>query len=310
MNILLLFAGQGFQQQNLFEIFQGNPKAIELLQEYSKTLSLDLLQPQLPITDPLYSQLIISAYQLTLFRIIEPLLFHHQIDCAGYSLGEVSAFLASSKASVPTVCKIITYRTQLMTSILTEHPINHYDLLFITGNFELETIETLCAKHKCYIAIINLQHHLVIGGTISNLTNLRTELQQYNVQHSKFLNIQLPSHTPFYLPKKGLFKNFLANMGLSTLDYPLFSPISLNKIYNNSEEQALLDAELFTCIQWNKVCELIIEYRFDLIIDLGPGPSMTNFLNLASTHLNFITAAKYKNIAGLVKSIQNEIAPS
>jgi malonyl CoA-acyl carrier protein transacylase len=310
MNILLLFAGQGFQQQNLFEIFQGNQKAIELLQEYSKTLSLDLLEPQLPITDPLYSQLIISAYQLTLFSIIEPLLIANRIDCAGYSLGEVSAFLASSKASVPTVCEIVSYRTQLMTSLLTERPINHYDLLFITGNFELETIETLCAQHECYIAIINLQHHLVIGGIISNLTNLQVELRQYNVQHSKFLNIQLPSHTPFYLPKKGLFKNFLANMGLSRLDYPLFSPISLSKVYKSSEEQALLDVELYTCIQWDKVCELIIEYQFDLIIDLGPGLSMTNFLNLASTHLNIITAAKYKNIAGLVRSIHNELAPS
>ena len=307
MNILCLFAGQGFQQQNLFEVFKNNQQALDLVQEFSKRTSMDLLQTHLPIADPSYSQLIIGAYQLILFRMLEPLLANHQLDCAGYSLGEVSAFLASTYASTSTTYQVLSYRTQLMASIFTKEPIEQYDLLFVVGTFTLEAINELCHRYECFIAIINLQYHLVIGGTVTNLQRLQLELPSYKVKQSKFLNIHLPSHTPFYQDKKGLFHQFLASMDLNRLYYPLFSPIKLTKIYDSTEEQQLLDQELYTCLQWGKVCDLISEYQYDLIIDLGPGQSMTSLLNRTSTNSKLISVAQYKSIDGIIGSIARQI---
>ncbi|MFT4058018.1 MAG: hypothetical protein QM652_00555 [Legionella sp.] len=45
------------------------------------------------------------------------------------------------------------------------------------------------------------------------------------------------------------------------------------------KEIELLDKELYSTLHWNKVCDLIHEYNYDLIIDLGPGNAMIHFLN-------------------------------
>lgn len=307
MKILCLFAGQGYQQKNLFEAAKNTPKALELIQAFSKVASIDLLSTELPITNPKFSQLIIGAYQFTLFQLLKPLLNHHSIDCAGYSLGGVSSFLASTDAPITVAYKILSYRTQLMTSLLTKEPLTAYDLLFIAGAFELEAIKALCHKHECFIAIINLQHHLVIGGTLPNLKKLQLKLSQYKITQSTFLNINLPSHTPFYKDKMGEFQHFLASNHLNTLHYPLFSPITLTKIYDCTEAQILLDQELYTCLQWDKLCNLICEYQYDVIIDLGPGQSMTSFLNLTRNDLKIITTAHYKSFEKIVSSIDKQI---
>lgn len=304
MNILCLFAGQGIQQSTLFEILQKDKELLLFLQQCSEAASFNFLQDNLPIKAPQYSQLIIGIYQLALFRKLEPLLAHQSIDCAGYSLGEVSAFLASTKASVETSCQVLSYRTQLMTSQIRGQS---YDLMYIAGNFDFDTIKELCHQHQCSIAIINPKQHLVIGGLVDDLKKLQSELPQYQVTQSTFLNIGLPSHTPFYQNIKGQLHHFLASKNLNVLQYPLFNPIKLGKVYDGIEEQMYLDQELYTTLQWDKICSLINEYHYDFIIDLGPGESMSNFLKLVRGNLELITTAQYKSISGLVSAIQEKV---
>ncbi|STX29762.1 putative malonyl-CoA acyl-carrier-protein transacylase [Legionella beliardensis] len=308
MTILCLFSGQGYQEQHLFKLFEGNQQALELLHEFSNVASLDFTQPTLPITDPQYSQLIIGSYQLILFWLLKPLLAAHRLDFAGYSLGEVSAFLASTKASAAIAYQVLSYRTELMTSLLKQYPNNKYDLLSVRATVSLEEINLLCARHECFIAIINVEHHFVIGGTLPNLKKLQLELSQNYLNVSKFLAINLPSHTPLYREQKGLLKKFLSPLNLETLHYPILSPIKLTKIFASVGEQALLDQELYTTIQWDKICNLITEYQYDLIIDLGPGQAMTDFLNLTNNKLTILTLSQFKSIKGIMTAVMNHLS--
>lgn len=300
MNILCLFAGQGFHHSNLFNMFRNNPQALELIKEFSQLISVDLLEDNLAVNNPYYSQLIIGAYQFILFRMLEPLLAVHSLDFAGYSLGEISAYLASTQAPTTTAYQVLSYRTQLMTSILSKKPVEHYDLLLVSGNFELEIMGLLCHRYRCFIAIVNTQH-LVIGGTVTNLKKLQSKLPLV----SKFLAINLPSHTPLYQDNMGLLQQFLASMQLNKLRYPLFSPIKLSKIYDCKEEESLLDQQLYSCLYWDKICNLINEYHYDLIIDLGPSAFVSSLLKLQNRDIALIITAQYKSIDGIMNRIKN-----
>jgi len=265
MNVLCLFAGQGYQNNQLFNFFQDNLHATTLLHQLSSVMQLDLLNETVSLKDPNYSQFLIGAYQFTLFTLLKPLLASHQINLAGYSLGEVSAFLASVQATTEEMNKVLAFRTQVMTSILSNKNSLEYDLLFIRGQFILNDIQELCTQYHCAIAIINSEERLILGGTVTDLKRLLDKLSQYHLTHSQFLEIHIPSHTPFYANKKGLLQNHLNSLFAKPLLYPILSPIQLGKIYDVAEEKQLLDQELYTCLQWYSLCTLIPEYHYDLI---------------------------------------------
>ncbi|HAT1822480.1 TPA: malonate decarboxylase subunit epsilon [Legionella pneumophila] len=307
MKLLFIFAGQGYHANSLFDIFRTDKKAMNLLKIMSSAAEIDFLQNDLEITNPHSVQSIIGAYQLTLFSRLLPHFTNHQVDLAGYSLGEISAFLGSINASPQDSFKLFRYRTQLMTSIVDKNIIEEYDLLSVVGQFILEEIQPVIAKHNCYIAIINSTQHVVIGGKISDLTKLITALSQYPVRHAKFLGVYLPSHTDFYSDKSKQFQQFLdENYGFYSLKYPVISPLELNKIYDARQERVLLGQELCTTLQWHRVCSLIGEYQYNLIIDLGPGDSMTTILtkaNAESLNIPLITASHYNSLKGLCNAI-------
>ncbi|WP_133136717.1 acyltransferase domain-containing protein [Legionella rowbothamii] len=306
MKILFVFSGQGYQDSSLFSLFQENHQAMKRLSDFSSLTNVDFLQPNVPISNPNFTQLIIGVYQLTLFSMLKPLCHLHQIELAGYSLGEISALLTSIDASLEESIKLYTYRSQLMATLLNQN----YDLLSICGNFDLAEVVTVCARNRCYIAIVNSEQHLVLGGKIADLDQLISEVQQ-QVAHVKFLKVHLPSHTPYYSDKKGLLLEFMnKNLPQSGLSYPIISPLELTKIYDFQQEKCLLDQELYTPLQWHSVCELIGAYQYDLIIDLGPGAAMSTILTGAHPQLaevRRVTTSQYKSLDGLLTAIMRSL---
>jgi hypothetical protein len=86
MRILLVFAGQGYHQADLFSFFADNEAAINQLQQFTAETNIDLTR----IDDPHSVQIIIGIYQLTLFHLLKPLICQEQMELTGYSLGEVN----------------------------------------------------------------------------------------------------------------------------------------------------------------------------------------------------------------------------
>lgn len=311
MNILCLFGGQGSLQSDLFKACMEDPLTSKKIKEFSKLAGIDFGQTSLTLSDPYYVQVLIGCYQLSIFWRLEPFLKTQTLDCAGYSLGEFSAFLASTQASPSVAYQALSYRTKLMTSLLKQKPKTYYDLLAIKGDIHITDIQALCTHYECFIAIRNVAQGLVLGGRVMNLKQLQVELKRKGSK-SKFLNIQLPSHTPFYAPQNGKLKEYLSHLNLESLHYPLFNALRLSKIYDKGEEEKHLDEELYTTLRWDKICELILEYRYELIIDLGPGSALTRFLQLTPSPLSnhklpILTLADYKSINGFMEVLKNRL---
>jgi [acyl-carrier-protein] S-malonyltransferase len=302
--ILVIFAGQAYREKTLFHLFQKDERVLCYLKDYSAKAGIDLLADDLPLSSPLWVQIILGSYQRILFKRLEPLLCSYHVDLVGYSLGEISAFLASIDASADESIQLLRYRTQLMTTDLHGEL---YDLLAVKGRWVFEKIATLIEQYHCHIAIINSPQHLILGGKVVDLNKLITVLQQQQLEHAKFLAIERPSHTPFYRPQVEKFKLFLQqHYAKKTLRYPIMSPLQLCKITQTKTECSLLADELQMTLQWQKVCNLIHDYQYDGVIDLGPGSAMTAILMDSGNEFaaeQWITAANYQTLAGFLKAI-------
>jgi [acyl-carrier-protein] S-malonyltransferase len=309
MNILLLFAGQGYNGSDLFDLFHSHKPSVDLLKQLSTAAEFDLIQSANQINNLHYTQSLIGAYQFIAFKAMAPLLSSHQLNCAGYSLGEVSAFLASVDASPDQVMETLKFRTKLMASILDQSCENEFDLLAIRGQFKLKKLQGICQQYDCHIAIINSEAQFIIGGKVSSLEQLTERLRNEGLEKATFLSIHLPSHTSFYAGKSGELHQYLTStFKQKSLAYPVINPLKLSKIYKIEEEIILLDEELSHCLEWFKLCQLILEYHYDLIIDLGPGRSLTQFL--ADSMQNIMTLADYKSIQGFMAQLEQRLLTS
>ena len=312
MKVMLIFSGQGFSDTTIFNLFKADKTALDYLQSLSNAAGMDLIKQANDIAQPHMTQYIISAYQLTLYSIIAPLLMNHTVDFAGYSLGEVSAFLASVKADPLKAMRVIRARTELMLSILNTSKQPEYDLLSIKGAFTFDTIQSLCKKYRCAIAIINADNHYIVGGMIVDLNKLLMALPLQPVKQTTFLSIHLPSHTSFYAQKANQLREKLeSTFSYSMLSYPIISPLKLKKILDVSEEMQLLDNELYSMLNWQSVCNLIAEYGYDVIIDLGPGGAMTSILKATIADyptIPIITLANFNSIDGIKDHLRSRMS--
>jgi [acyl-carrier-protein] S-malonyltransferase len=303
VKILLLFGGQGVGDSNLYDLLHGDKEGDAFLSRASEIANTNLLHEIIKIRDPHDSQLLIGIFQLGVFSILRHILGASEISVAGYSLGEVPAFLSSINASLEECVEVLKYRTQLMTSLFIKEKEGTYDLLSIKGRFGFEEIESLCFKYHCEIAIINAENRLIIGGKVSDLQNMLSHSEEFRIDHYKFLAVYEPSHTSYYRTHSEKFTEFLkSKFSESSLRYPIISPIKQRKIDDIHEEIILLGQELSTRLHWDKVCQLIPEYGYELIIDLGPGSAMTFFLKGSGARLynqKIVTIANFRTLEGV-----------
>lgn len=286
MKILIVFGGQGQATANLYDIFRTTKEG----EAYLKA------KPPGEFSDPHCSQLFTGIYQLGLFSLLEKRLKTHQIGLAGYSLGNVSAFLCSIHATLDESIETLRYRTKLMTSIG-----NDYDLLAIMGRFSINQIKILCQKNHCEIAIVNSDTHLVLGGKVTDLKNLLSQTDL--IKYSKFLSIHAPSHTSYYKAQSEQLGDFLhKKFSHASLRYPIISPLTHEEIGDIHSFIPLLGKELCTRLEWQKVCQMIPEYGYEMVVDLGPGSAMTEILKKSEadlSNLKIITASDFQTLDGL-----------
>ncbi len=308
MKILLLFAGQGYIKPDLYQIFTTDPKAIKWMQSVQKQLKLDLPNDASKVIDPVFTQRLISLYQLGMCSLLAPQLEQHDIELVGYSLGEVSAYMFSIGLGIPEIDSCIKYRTQIMMDRLSPGEENDYNMVSVYGRFKLEDINEWCKKYGCFVAIINADNHVVICGKIKNIQSLLLNQTHY-INKSHFLSIPLPSHTPLYNLQSQQFEQFLLkNYSHKKMKYPILSTLFHEKNLDNKLQISLLSSALSKPLEWYKINHLIEEYQYDLILDLGPGQAMSAML-MEQDKFKFdkkiIRFSEFKTIAGIKNHFNN-----
>ncbi len=306
MKVLFIFAGQGYLKDDLFAVIDTDDSGKHRANDFLKRADLNTSITETQLADPQYTQLLIGAYQWTMYHEVCDFFTDDNLFFAGYSLGEVMALLTSIKATTTDAVSAIQYRTKLMLSEVLQN--ESYDLLSIKGRFSISDVKRCCQQNHCNIAIRNSDSHFIVGGEVSSLKQLIDDLKHAHLEHYRFLSICLPSHTPFYEHCRDKLSDFLLKKYKdSPLSIPILNPLLLSKVYTSEEEIKLLDKELYTTLDWYSVCLLIKENNFDLIIDLGPGAAMTSLLKAACPSIadnKILTLANFKTLTGIRNHIK------
>ncbi len=119
MSVAILFPGQGSQFINMGEDFKQfeeyatvQSKLFEAIPECEKALA-----GELDINDTKYAQPILFTNQVGILEVVKSKFEITEVDFAGFSLGEYSAYYGAGKYDLTLGLQIIAKRSQLMASI-------------------------------------------------------------------------------------------------------------------------------------------------------------------------------------------------
>jgi polyketide synthase PksJ len=278
--IVFMFPGQGAQYSGMCEdLYHSEPEFAKLINECLAHLAVDIQEDvallllgvdhaanhvtRTSITQP---ALFIFEYALATFLINLGILPDALI---GHSIGEYVAACISGVMGFKTALHIIQLRAHLME--MTEPG----TMVALACN-EKDTLD-LIQNYPVSIAACNTSSNTVISGPSEKVKALMKDLQEKHII-AKPLNTQHAFHSDLMLP---VLENFVQALEKIEFQHPTIPFIS-----NISGEWAQ-DHEVTNPEYWAKHIlhtvrfadglELLLDNDFNLLLEVGPGHTLTNF---------------------------------
>jgi len=294
----IVFPGQGSQHLNMLS--QGSILDIAKSSEYSQLvefcshlISLDFLElaetgpeellNRTSITQPVLLLISYLHYQKLIEKInLDPILF------AGHSLGEYSALVAANSLTIEDALNLVRARGLLMEEA------DNGSMAAILG-LQLSVIQDVCHevsdKHSVEVqcANINTPTQTVISGTEEGVQIAQELCVEKGAKRAIRLNVSIASHSSLMKPLKDKFSEVISSINFKLPAITVLHNVTYGESSNIGELKEVLAKQLYSPVQWVKICQKILELNAP-VIECGPGKVIAGLLKANGVNDYFSTS--------------------
>lgn len=296
MNLVILFSGQGLQNQHHLEEI----KQLALEQGYSEVLAAALPEIYAPnftvdqifqnnIAQPMIFALQYLRWQKVKAALADPLLF------AGYSLGEASAFCCSADLDFQQALAFIQKRAAVMSRSASDQS----GLVAIQGLNAIQ-LAPLLIESQTEVSIKLNESHFIVGGQQVHLKQLMVQAEQIGAQQLKPLNVSIASHTRLMHQAALDFAGYTATLPLKSMQVPIISSSAGQKYDCSNQAYPLLTQQINHALDWSICMQTILEYQPDIILEIGPGNALTKMITEIVPTAACRSYDDFKQVGGLL----------
>src|ERR1700722_6484763 len=210
----VICSGQGYQGVGMFDLLADAPEAIPVFKaaefvlegkdprqlvrkSSSDELHADKVGQILCCTQAMAAWTVLSA------KVPRPLVV------AGYSVGELAAWGVAGLLDHKGVLDLVVQRAAAMDKATTEPS----GLVAIRG-LRRDALDPICKAHGAYVAIVNAEDQMLVGGTRKALDAIVHDAQAAGAERTTVLPVAVPSHTPLLAEASASFRQALAKAHL------------------------------------------------------------------------------------------------
>lgn len=215
---------------------------------------------------------------------------------AGYSLGIYSALAATGAITFAAGLEMVDVAHQLVCD---HFPPGQYDMGATIGVTEPEIRDRLARPEYVDVALVNVNSpaSLVFAGPVAPLQAFLQELtEEAGAFKAVLLEVGAPFHHPrFMVAPAARFAAHLATMAWQTPSCPILSTIDGHPMTEAAELQAFTARNLAAPIHWQKVMASLSRLGAAVVIESGPGVSLTQiarFIEGAPLFINLKNAER------------------
>lgn len=281
MKTAFVFSGQAAQYIGMGkELFDQEKIVQETFQEASDVLGYDMVELCFTendyLNETMYTQPAILTVSIAFYRLLQSKGYQPDV-VAGLSLGEYSALVVSGAISFKDAVQLVAKRGKLMAEAA---PTGTGKMVAVM-NAERSLIEK-CCQEASSIGIVspanyNTPQQIVIGGEVTAVDKAVELLTEAGVKRMIPLKVSGPFHTALLKPASEKLAIELEKINFAEMTIPVISNTTA-QVMEQAEIKELLEKQVMSAVRFADSIETIKKMNVDVIIEVGPGKTLTGFI--------------------------------
>lgn len=196
--------------------------------------------------------------------------------CAGHSLGEYSALVASGALSFEDGVRLVNERGLAMKEAAAK---SNGTMMAILG-LDDDSAEAACmrAEGDVWIANFNAPGQVVIAGAPEDLARAAEIAKELGAKRVMSFSVGGAFHTPYMAPARDRLRKALAEVTFREPDPPVVANVDARTHADPNEWPGLLSAQLCSPVRWHQSLETLYESGARTFVELGAGAVLTGLV--------------------------------
>ena len=303
--LTFMFPGQGSQKPGMGEPWVDHP-SWELVADASEAAERDVARLLLhadkdELTQTRNSQLATFTLSLVVLDAIERLGLSPSA-CAGHSLGEYSALVASGAVSFEDGVRLVAERGDAMQAAAEDHPGTMAAVL----GLEDDDVEAACvrAEAEAWVANYNAPGQVVIAGSAEGIAAASEVAKELGAKRVMALPVGGAFHSPLMEPARSRLRKALAEVNFHELEVPVTANVDA-RVHGAADWPALLSAQLCSPVRWRQIVESLVAADPDspAFVEVGPGAVLTGLVKRIAPDVRAVSVSGPQDLDSLVESL-------
>ncbi|HZT67445.1 MAG TPA: ACP S-malonyltransferase [Acidimicrobiales bacterium] len=307
--LIFTFPGQGSQKPGMGRPWVEHP-SWELVKDVSEAADRDVARLLLEadkdeLTATRNAQLATFTLSLVVLDAIERLGISPSA-CAGHSLGEYSALVASGAVGFDDGVRLVAERGEAMQAAAEENPGTMAAVLGLDD----DDVESACqrAESEAWVANYNAPGQVVIAGSKDGVAAAAEVAKGMGARKVMPLPVGGAFHTPLMAPARAHLRKALSEATFHEPEVPVTANVDARVHGEASEWPGLLSAQLCSPVRWRQtVASLVGEAPgVPALVEVGPGGVLTGLTRRIAAEAKAISVSAPENLNSLVEALATE----
>ncbi len=298
------FPGQGSQRSGMGHAWVDHP-SWEVAGEASEIAGRDLTAllleaPMDELTRTANAQLATFVMSLVVLDAVERLGLT-PAACAGHSLGEYTALVATGALSLADGTSLVIERGDAMQCAADASPGTMAALIGIAD----DDAEAACqrAESDVWVANYNAPGQVVIAGTEAGIAAATQHAKELGARKVLPIPVSGAFHTPMMLPARTRLRERLDAVTFHAPEVPVVANVDARVHADAGEWPGLLSAQLCSPVRWRQTLESLSGRGATLIVELGPGGVLTGMVRRATPDVKGVSVAVPDDLDKLMDTV-------
>jgi [acyl-carrier-protein] S-malonyltransferase len=310
-SLAILCSGQGYQGPDMFDLLSDAPEAAPVFRR--ARLALDGEDPRELVrradSDAVHTDKIgqvlcctqaTAAWAVLGARVPRPLVV------AGYSVGELAAWGVAGLLDYESVLDLVVERAAAMDEATT----GTAGLVAIRG-LKRAALEPICRTHGAYVAIVNGEDQILVGGTRKSLDVVIHDAQAAGAKHTIILPVAIASHTPLLAGASDRFRQALTRARLPPempADIRLLSGVDGATVFDVQAGADKLARQIKQTVDWQACMQSCRAAGATKVVELGPGNALARLMHEFMPDGDVHSLSEFHSLSGFEHWVQRSPA--
>lgn len=306
MSTAFIFPGQGAQVVGMGkDFYENSPLSREIFDRASELLDLDMKalcfeeNDNINITE--YTQAALVTTSVAMLRVLEEKGVSPDV-CAGLSLGEYCALVASKVMSFDDAVKTVRQRGILMQEAV---PLGLGAMCAVIG-LDGQVIANVCDDIEgVSVANYNCPGQIVISGKKEAVEEAAEKLKEAGARRCVMLNVSGPFHSAMLTEAGEKLYEVLKDVELKDFTIPYVTNVTAEYVTDTKNIKELLKKQVSSSVKWQQSIEKMIENGVDTFVEIGPNKTLASFVKKINKEVRIFNIEKWEDVDTVV-SVLNE----